>query len=183
MSLPVTNVVLVHGGFVDGSGWQGVYDLLTADGFKVSIVQHATFTLAGDVEATHQVLDAQDGPAVLVGHSYGGVVVTEAGTHDAVAAVVYIAAFAPDQGESVSTLIADPPPTHRYRRSCRPSTASCCWTVSASPRRSPATCPPARRRSWPTPSSRGASTRSPAPSPHPRGGPGRAGTWSLPTTA
>jgi pimeloyl-ACP methyl ester carboxylesterase len=110
MSLPVTNVVLVHGGFADGSGWQGVYDLLTADGFRVSIVQHATLSLAGDVEATRRVLDAQNGPSVLVGHSYGGVVVTEAGTHDAVAAVVYIAAFAPDQGESVSTLIADPPP-------------------------------------------------------------------------
>ncbi|MGW0832684.1 alpha/beta fold hydrolase [Streptomyces prunicolor] len=110
MSLPVTNVVLVHGGFADGSGWQGVYDLLTADGFKVSIVQHATFSLAGDVAATRRVLDAQNGPSVLVGHSYGGAVVTEAGTHDAVAAVVYIAAFAPDQGESVSTLIADPPP-------------------------------------------------------------------------
>jgi pimeloyl-ACP methyl ester carboxylesterase len=110
MSLPVTNVVLVHGGFADGSGWQGVYDLLTAVGFRVSIVQHATFSLADDVEATRRVLDAQNGPSVLVGHSYGGVVVTEAGTHDAVAAVVYIAAFAPDQGESVSTLIADPPP-------------------------------------------------------------------------
>lgn len=110
MSLPVTNVVLVHGGFVDGSGWQGVYDLLTADGFRVSIVQHTRLSLADDVEATRRVLDAQDGPVVLVGHSYGGVVVTEAGTHDAVAAVVYIAAFAPDQGESVSMLIADPPP-------------------------------------------------------------------------
>jgi pimeloyl-ACP methyl ester carboxylesterase len=110
MSLPVTNVVLVHGGFVDGSGWQGVYDLLSADGFRVSVVQHATISLADDVEATRRVLDAQNGPAVLVGHSYGGAVVTEAGTHDAVAAVVYIAAFAPDKGESVSTLIADPPP-------------------------------------------------------------------------
>ncbi|RSM53321.1 alpha/beta hydrolase [Actinoplanes sp. ATCC 53533] len=110
MSQPVTNVVLVHGGFVDGSGWQGVYDLLTADGFRVSIVQHATSSLAGDVAATRRVLDTQNGPAVLVGHSYGGVVVSEAGTHDAVAAVVYIAAFAPDKGESVSTLIAEPPP-------------------------------------------------------------------------
>ncbi|WP_369374570.1 alpha/beta fold hydrolase [Promicromonospora sp. Populi] len=108
--MSVTNVVLVHGGFADGSGWQGVYDLLTADGFRVSVVQHATFSLAGDVEATHRVLDAQDGPTILVGHSYGGVVVTESGTHDSVAGVVYIAAFAPDKGESVSTLIADPPP-------------------------------------------------------------------------
>jgi pimeloyl-ACP methyl ester carboxylesterase len=110
MSQPVTNVVLVHGGFVDGSGWQGVYDLLTADGFRVSVVQHATVSLARDVEATRRVLDAQDGPAVLVGHSYGGAIVSEAGTHDNVVALVYVAAFAPDQGESVDTLIADPPP-------------------------------------------------------------------------
>ena len=105
-----TNVVLVHGGFVDGSGWQGVHDLLVKDGFNVSIVQNPTLSLEGDVAATRFILDAQDGPAVLVGHSYGGAVITEAGTHDNVAALVYIAAFAPDKGESVNTLIADPPP-------------------------------------------------------------------------
>jgi pimeloyl-ACP methyl ester carboxylesterase len=104
------NVVLVHGGFVDGSGWAGVYRLLTAEGFRVSVVQNPTFSLAGDVTATRDVLDDQAGPVVLVGHSYGGVVVSEAGTHEKVAAVVYVAAFAPDKGESVSTLIADPPP-------------------------------------------------------------------------
>jgi len=107
---PVKNVVLVHGGFVDGSGWQGVYDVLTQDGYRVSIVQNPTVSLEGDVVATQQVLDAQDGPAVLVGHSYGGAVITEAGTHDNVSALVYVAAFAPDKGESVNTLIADPPP-------------------------------------------------------------------------
>jgi pimeloyl-ACP methyl ester carboxylesterase len=106
----VRNVVLVHGGFVDGSGWQGVYDLLKADGFNVSVVQNQTLSLESDVETTHNVLDQQDGPAILVGHSYGGVVVTEAGMHDKVAGLVYIAAFAPDAGESVNTLIADPPP-------------------------------------------------------------------------
>ena len=106
----VRNVVLVHGGFVDGSGWQGVYDLLTADGFSVSVVQNQTLSLESDVETTRNVLDLQDGPAILVGHSYGGAVITEAGTHDAVAALIYVTAFAPDQGESVSTLIADPPP-------------------------------------------------------------------------
>ena len=106
----VKNVVLVHGGFVDGSGWRGVYDLLTADGFNVSVVQNQTLSLESDVETTHQVLDQQDGPAILVGHSYGGVVVTEAGRHERVAGVVYIAAFAPDSGESVNALIADPPP-------------------------------------------------------------------------
>ena len=106
----VRNVVLVHGGFVDGSGWQGVYDQLKADGFNVSVVQNQTLSLESDVETTHNVLDLQDGPAILVGHSYGGVVITEAGMHDKVAGLVYIAAFAPDAGESVNTLIADPPP-------------------------------------------------------------------------
>jgi pimeloyl-ACP methyl ester carboxylesterase len=109
-AVSIKNVVLVHGGFVDGSGWQGVYDALTQDGYRVSIVQNPTVTLEGDVAATHQVLDGQDGPVVLVGHSYGGAVITEAGTHDSVASLVYIAAFAPDKGESVNTLIADPPP-------------------------------------------------------------------------
>lgn len=106
----IKNVVLVHGGFVDGSGWQGVYDHLSADGYKVAVVQNPTLSLAGDVAATGQVLDGLDGPAVLVGHSYGGVVITEAGSHPNVAALAYIAAFAPDTGESVSSLIADPPP-------------------------------------------------------------------------
>jgi pimeloyl-ACP methyl ester carboxylesterase len=106
----VRNVVLVHGGFVDGSGWRGVYDLLKADGFNVSVVQNQTLSLESDVETTHNVLDAQDGQAILVGHSYGGAVITEAGLHGRVAGLVYIAAFAPDAGESVNTLIADPPP-------------------------------------------------------------------------
>jgi pimeloyl-ACP methyl ester carboxylesterase len=106
----VHNVVLVHGGFVDGSGWQGVYDRLTADGLRVSVVQNQTLSLESDVETTHNALDRLDGPAILVGHSYGGAVITEAGTHDQVAGLVYIAAFAPDAGESVNTLIADPPP-------------------------------------------------------------------------
>ena len=101
----VRNVVLVHGGFVDGSGWQGVYDLLTADGYNVSVVQNQTLSLESDVETTHNVLDQQNGPAILVGHSYGGAVITEAGQHERVAGLVYITAFAPDQGESVSTLI------------------------------------------------------------------------------
>jgi pimeloyl-ACP methyl ester carboxylesterase len=106
----VRNIVLVHGGFVDGSGWHGVYDLLKADGFNVSVVQNQTLSLESDVETTHNVLDQQDGPAILVGHSYGGVVITEAGSHERVAGLVYIAAFVPDAGESVTTLIADPPP-------------------------------------------------------------------------
>jgi pimeloyl-ACP methyl ester carboxylesterase len=103
-------VVLVHGGFVDGSGWQGVYGLLNRDGYRVSVVQNPTLSLEDDVAVTKRVIDAQEEPVILVGHSYGGAVVTEAGTDPKVAAVVYIAAFAPDKGESVSTLIADPPP-------------------------------------------------------------------------
>ncbi|WP_405974387.1 alpha/beta hydrolase [Streptomyces sp. NBC_00988] len=104
------NVVLVHGGFVDGSGWRGVYDALRADGYHVSVVQNPTLSLEGDAATTKRVLDAQDGPTVLVGHSYGGAVITEAGTHENVSALVYVTAFAPDKGESVNTLIADPPP-------------------------------------------------------------------------
>jgi pimeloyl-ACP methyl ester carboxylesterase len=103
-------VVLVHGGFVDGSGWRGVYDRLKADGHHVSVVQNPTLSVDGDVAATKLVLDDIDGPVVLVGHSYGGVVITETGTDPRVAGLVYIAAFAPDKGESVNTLIADPPP-------------------------------------------------------------------------
>ena len=104
------NVVLVHGGFVDGSGWEGVYDILKKDGYTVSVVQNPTISLADDVAATKRILAAQDGPAILVGHSYGGAVITEAGNDPKVAVLVYIAAFAPDKGESVNTLIKDPPP-------------------------------------------------------------------------
>jgi pimeloyl-ACP methyl ester carboxylesterase len=103
-------VVLVHGGFVDGSGWQPVHDILTRDGFTVAVVQNPTLSLEGDVAATKHVIEDYDGPVVLVGHSYGGVVITEAGTHQQVVGLVYIAAFAPDKGESVQTLIANPSP-------------------------------------------------------------------------
>ncbi len=104
------NVVLVHGGFVDGSGWEGVYQILKKDGYNVSIVQNPTLSLADDVAVTKRILAAQDGPVILVGHSYGGAVITEAGNDPKVAGLVYIAAFAPDKGESVATLIKDPPP-------------------------------------------------------------------------
>ncbi len=106
----VQNIVLVHGAFVDGSGWRGVYDQLIADGYRVTVVQNPTTTLDGDVAVTRSALDQLDGPAILVGHSYGGVVITEAGRHESVAGLVYVAAFAPAEGESVNTLIADPPP-------------------------------------------------------------------------
>jgi pimeloyl-ACP methyl ester carboxylesterase len=106
----VTNVVVVHGAFVDGSGWRGVYDRLKEDGYNVSIVQNQTASLADDVAAAKRAVAAQDGPVILVGHSYGGVVITEAGNDPKVAGLVYIAAFVPDNGESVAALIKDPPP-------------------------------------------------------------------------
>src|SRR6476659_568431 len=106
----IKNVVLVHGGFVDGSGWQGVYDTLKKGGYTVAIVQNPTISLADDVAATKRALAAQNGPVILVGHSYGGVVITEAGNDPKVTKLVYITAFAPDKGESVSSLIASPPP-------------------------------------------------------------------------
>jgi len=106
----IKNVVLVHGGFVDGSGWEGVYQMLKKDGYNVSIVQNPTLSLADDVAATKRIIAMQDGPVILVGHSYGGVVITEAGNDPKVERLVYNAAFAPDKGESVDALIKDPPP-------------------------------------------------------------------------
>ena len=108
--MPARNVVLVHGGFVDGSGWEGVYQSLRNKDLVPSIVQNPTISLADDVQATKRIIAAQMGPVVLVGHSYGGVVITEAGNDPKVVGLVYIAAFAPDKGESVSSLIKDPPP-------------------------------------------------------------------------
>jgi pimeloyl-ACP methyl ester carboxylesterase len=104
------SIVLVHGGFVDGSGWEGVYQILKKDGYNVGIVQNPTTSLADDVAATKRVIAEQKGPVILVGHSYGGAVITEAGNDSSVAALVYITAFAPDAGESVASLIKDPPP-------------------------------------------------------------------------
>jgi pimeloyl-ACP methyl ester carboxylesterase len=106
----VTSIVLVHGGFVDGSGWQAVYQILRRAGHAVTVVQNPTRSLADDAAVTRRALDRQADQAVLVGHSYGGAVITEAGTHPRVAALVYIAGFAPDRGESVASLIANPPP-------------------------------------------------------------------------
>jgi pimeloyl-ACP methyl ester carboxylesterase len=106
----VKNIVLVHGGFVDGSGWQRVYNTLKKDGYTVTIVQNPTISLADDVAVTKRAIAAQNGPVILVGHSYGGAVITEAGNDPKVAGLVYIAAFALDKGESVSSLIKDPPP-------------------------------------------------------------------------
>ena len=135
----VRNVVVVHGGFVDGSGWEGVYNVLKKSGYAVTVVQEATTSFADDVATTKRAIAEQNGPVILVGHSYGGAVITEAGNDPKVAGLVYIAAFAPDKGESVSTLIKNPapgapvlpimPPVDGYYYSTRPS----------SPRPSPAT--------------------------------------------
>jgi pimeloyl-ACP methyl ester carboxylesterase len=110
MSVKNVSVVLVHGAFVDGSGWESVYQILKEDGFSVSVVQHPTNSLQGDVAATLRVIAAQTQPVVLVGHSYGGAVITEAGNHPNVAGLVYVAALAPDRGESVNAITKDPPP-------------------------------------------------------------------------
>jgi pimeloyl-ACP methyl ester carboxylesterase len=103
-------IVLVHGGFVDGSGWQGVHRILKQDGFDVIVVQNPTVSLADDVAVTKRAIATAKGDVVLVGHSYGGVVVSEAGNDPKVKTLVYITAFAPDKGESVSSLIANPAP-------------------------------------------------------------------------
>jgi pimeloyl-ACP methyl ester carboxylesterase len=109
-STAVKNIVLVHGGFVDGSGWQGVYKALKKNGYNVTVVQNSTTSLADDVATTKRAITTQDGPVILVGHSYGGAVITEAGNDPRVVGLVYIAAFAPDRGESVSSLIKNSPP-------------------------------------------------------------------------
>ena len=152
-------VVLVHGGFVDGSGWQGVYESLRKDGYSVSVVQNPTLSLADDVAVTKRAIDAASGSVVLVGHSYGGAVVTEAGTHPKVKAVVYIAAFVPDAGESVNALIEGFPTDGPSRRFSRPRTGFSSSTAKSSMRRSRMTCALKGRRSWPTRKSRGAWTR------------------------
>jgi len=106
----LNSIVLVHGGFVDGSGWEQVYNMLKNDGYAVSVVQNPTSSLGDDVAATKRVIAGEKNPVILVGHSYGGVVITEAGNDPKVAGLVYIAAFAPDRGESVASLIKNPAP-------------------------------------------------------------------------
>ncbi|USX29445.1 alpha/beta hydrolase [Oxalobacteraceae bacterium OTU3CINTB1] len=107
---PVKNIVLVHGFFADGSGWQGVADILTRDGYNVAVVQQPETSLADDVKATARAVDAMNGDSILVGHSYGGVVITEAGNNPKVAGLVYVAGFAPDAGESLLDLVKKTPP-------------------------------------------------------------------------
>lgn len=138
-SAPAT-IVLVHGGFVDGSGWRPVYDLLTQDGYPVAVVQHPTLSLPGDADAARLIIDAQDGPVVLVGHSYGGAVISEAGTHPNVAALVTSPRSRRTRTSRSTRSSAGSRPMGRSRRSCRPGTASCSWTgtISRRLRRRPA---------------------------------------------
>lgn len=110
MNALTLSIILVHGGFVDGSGWEDVSNILKKDGYNVSVVQNPTTSLADDVAFTKRVINAQQGPVLLVGHSYGGVVITEAGNGPKVKGLVYVAAFAPEKGESVQSLIKDPAP-------------------------------------------------------------------------
>jgi pimeloyl-ACP methyl ester carboxylesterase len=163
-------VVLVHGGFVDGSGWQGVHDALTADGYRVAVVQNPTLSLEDDAAATRRVIDDLDGPVVLVGHSYGGAVITEAGLDEKVAALVYIAAFAPDKGESVNTLIAGFPADGPQPPILPPQDGFLFLDRDKFHDAFAVTCPPGRPRSWPTPRSPGAWTRSAERSAKPPGG-------------
>ena len=180
---PVRNIVLVHGAFADGSGWRGVYDELTARGYAVSIVQNPLTSFADDVAATRRVLNRQDGPAILVGHSYGGSVITEVGTDPKVAGLVYVAAFAPEVGQSTLDQYAEiPPPPNfvpeeqpdgfaylnadRFRAGFAGDTNARRTRRSCVMRRCRSPWPPSRRRS-----------------PSPPGSPGPAGTWSRRETA
>jgi len=129
--------VLIHGGFVDGSGWEGVYNTLKKKGYNITIVQNPTISLADDVAVNKEGHCRAGWPSHPFGHSYGGVVVTEAGTDPKVVGLVYVAAFAPDRGESVETLIKNPPPGAQHRQSYRRRTGSSLWTGPSSRPRSP----------------------------------------------
>ena len=179
----VDNVVLVHGAFVDGSGWRAVHDELTKAGFRVTIVQIATASLADDVATTKRAIAALDGPVVLVGHSYGGVVITEAGTAPNVAALVYVAAFAPDTGESVSTLASNPAPGASGPPILPPQGGALFLDRAKFQEAFAADWATSWRRSWPIRRRRGGWRRSGAPSPSRRGSRGPAGTSSPRKTA
>jgi pimeloyl-ACP methyl ester carboxylesterase len=171
-------IVLVHGGFVDGSGWAGVHKILKNKGYNVLVVQNPTKSLADDLTTTKAAIDSADSEVVLVGHSYGGVVITEAGTHPNVSSLVYITAFAPDQGESVSSLIANPPPGAPVPPILPPRTVISSSTV---PNSRPLLLRTLKRtwpRSWPIPRCLGAWMHLRAQSRTRLGRPSRATIWS-----
>src|SRR5206468_10246281 len=167
----VKAIVLVHGGFVDGSGWEEVYKILKKDGYTVSVVQNPTISLADDVAVTKRVLATHSGPVILVGHSYGGAVITEAGNDPKVAGLVYITAFALDNGESVSSLIKDPPPGAPVPPILPPQDATYFSTRRSFPPRSRPTWMRRRPPSWLTLKFRGASKHSVVRSVRRHGGP------------
>ena len=156
----IMTIVLVHGAFADGSGWEGVYKILKKDGYTVSVVQNPTISLADDVAVTKRVLATHSGPVILVGHSYGGAVITEAGNDPKVAGLVYITAFALDNGESVSALIKDPPPGAPVPPILPPQDGFLFLDKRNSPPHSPPTWALKRQHSWLTLKSRGVSTHS-----------------------
>jgi pimeloyl-ACP methyl ester carboxylesterase len=170
-------IALVHGGFVDGSGWEDVYRILKKDGYRVSIVQNPTTSLADDVAATRRVVAEHKGPVILVGHSYGGAVITEAGNDPNVVGLVYITAFAPDRGESVASLIRILRRTRRFRPFFLRRRASWHSTKPSSLQALRPMWRQTRRISWRTPRSHGALLRSTARLPSPRGRASRAGIW------
>jgi pimeloyl-ACP methyl ester carboxylesterase len=171
----IMTIVLVHGGFVGGSGWEEVYKILKKDGYTVSVVQNPTISLADDVAVTKRVLATHIGPVILVGHSYGGAVITEAGNDPKVAGLVYITAFALDNGESVSALIKDPPPGAPVPPILPPQDGFLFLNKAKFPPHSPPTWTLKRQRSWVTLKSRGVSTHSVARSVRRHGGPSRVG--------
>jgi pimeloyl-ACP methyl ester carboxylesterase len=182
MGTTSVSIVLVHGGFVDGSGSQGVYNLLKQDGYSVSVVQNPTISLADDVAVTKRAIAAQGGPVVLVGHSYGGTVITEAGNDPKVAALVHITAFAPDRVESVSTLIKAPPPNAPVPPILPPQDGLLFLDKTKFRLHSPPTSRRRRRSSWRTRRYLGVSLRSAGPLANRPGGQSRAGISSRPMT-
>src|SRR6185295_10581816 len=153
-------VVLVHGGFVDGSGWESVHNILRKDGYTVAIVQNPTISLAEDVAATKRIIATQNDPVILVGHSYGGVVITEAGNDPKVAGLVYIAAFARTRASRCPLSSRTLRQARRYRRSCHRRTAIFSLTRQSSTSHLRLTWTKKRPRSWPIPKCRGAWRRS-----------------------
>ena len=176
------NVVLVHGGFVDGSGWLGVYNALKRRSYQVTVVQNPTVSLADDVAVTRRAIADLQGPVILVGHWSGGVVITEAGNDPRVTGLAYIAAFAPDTGESVSSLIQNPPPGAPVPPILPPQDGFLFLDRSKFRASFAADVSDISPRSWPIPKCRGVSRHWPGPSRSPRGGRSRAGTWLQLTT-
>lgn len=172
----MNNIVLVHGGFVDGSGWEGVYRTLKKKGYNVSIVQNPTLSLADDVMVTKRTLASQDGPVILVGHSYGGAVITEAGNDPKVAGLVHITAFLRTRASPWPRLSKIRRPGHPYRRYCLRKTAICSSTGRSSAIPSQPMWTQKEPLSWLTLKSRGAWRLSAARSVNRRGRPSRAGT-------